>query len=230
MITLALEFSSALHSAAVARCAADTPPAVLGESQEEGGRHIRSLELVAGALAAAHVEREAVERIVVGLGPGSLTGIRAAIALAQGWQLARGVPVLGVSSVECLAAQAHALGWHGAVHVVLDAQRGEFFLAGFDISAAGWRATSALRLASADEVASLASSAALCIGPGAERLGPGGRNLFPHAARLAQLSCGRPASESAENLEPINLREMHFAKAPAPRLLPRGATGHTSQG
>jgi len=220
MITLALEFSSARHSAAVARCAADTPPAVLGEAHEEGARHIRSLALVAKALAAAQVEREAVECIAIGLGPGSLTGIRAAIALAQGWQFAREVRLLGVSSVECLAAQAHSLGWLGAVHVVLDAQRGEFSLVGFDISAAGWRETSALRLASADEVNLLAASGALCIGPGAERFGEGGRALFPDASTLARLACGRTGSEPGEQLEPISLRKVSFVKAPAPRTLP----------
>ena len=48
--------------------------------------------------------REAIEAIAVGLGPGSYTGIRAAIALAQGWQLAREVKTLGVSSVAAMAA------------------------------------------------------------------------------------------------------------------------------
>ena len=64
--------------------------------------------MIESALRQAGLEREEIECIAVGLGPGSYTGIRAAIALAQGWQLARGVKLLGVSSAECLATQAQA--------------------------------------------------------------------------------------------------------------------------
>ena len=69
-------------------------------------------------MADAKVERREIECIVVGLGPGSYTGIRGAIALAQGWQLASGVKLLGVSSVEGIAAQAQAEGIHGCVDVL----------------------------------------------------------------------------------------------------------------
>jgi len=64
--------------------------------------------------------------IAVGLGPGSYTGVRAAIALAQGWQLAREIKLLGVSSVEAIAVQAQAEKIFGRVNVVMDAQRNEF--------------------------------------------------------------------------------------------------------
>ena len=52
--------------------------------------------MIESALAEAKIEREQIEVIAVGLGPGSYTGIRAAISVAQGWQLARGVKLLGV--------------------------------------------------------------------------------------------------------------------------------------
>ena len=77
---------------------------LLGRAAETGGR--RAIGLVEEALRQAGCEREDMETIAVGLGPGSYTGIRGAIALAQGWQLGRGVNVLGISSVECLAAGA----------------------------------------------------------------------------------------------------------------------------
>ena len=77
--------------------------------------------------------------IAVGLGPGSYTGIRVAISMAQGWQLARGVKLLGVSSAECLAAQAQAEKIFGRVNVVIDAQRNEFYLATYEISPRGWQ-------------------------------------------------------------------------------------------
>ena len=67
------------------------------------------------------------------------TGIRSAISIAQGWQLARPIKLLGVSSADAVAAQAQTEGATGRVHVVIDAQRGEFYLAGYQLAAEGSR-------------------------------------------------------------------------------------------
>ena len=106
----------------------------LGEAIETGQRSTNALGLVEEALRQAQLDRAQIECLAIGLGPGSYNGIRLAIALAQGWQLARPVKLLGISSVECLAAQAQAEGIFGRVEVVIDAQRNEFYLAGYDLS------------------------------------------------------------------------------------------------
>ena len=91
---MALEFSSEQRSAAVAR-----DGIVLSEAVErDGGRVTNAFGLIEKALAAAKISREEIEAIAVGLGPGSYTGIRAAIAVAQGWQLARGIKLLGAAA------------------------------------------------------------------------------------------------------------------------------------
>src|SRR5687768_8901395 len=95
MKILALEFSSERRSVAVVENGD-----VLGEAHEQGGKHTRAFELIERALAAARLEREQIECVAVGLGPGSYMGIRIAIAIAQGWQLARGVKTAGVKSAE----------------------------------------------------------------------------------------------------------------------------------
>ena len=77
MTILAIEFSSETRSAAVL-----SDGRVAGHAAETGGR--RAIGLVEKALQQAGAEREDVEIIAVGLGPGSYTGIRGAIALAQG--------------------------------------------------------------------------------------------------------------------------------------------------
>ena len=69
-----------------------------------------------------------------------------AISIAQGWQLARGVKLLGIGSVECLAAQAQAEKIFGRVNVVIDAQRGEFYLANYEISADGVKEIEPLKI------------------------------------------------------------------------------------
>jgi tRNA threonylcarbamoyladenosine biosynthesis protein TsaB len=59
--------------------------------------------------------------IVVGVGPGSFTGLRIGLAAARGLALALDVPVAGISTLEALAA-----GAPGA-RPVIDAQRHEVF-------------------------------------------------------------------------------------------------------
>lgn len=97
MKILALEFSSEQRSVAVVE-----DGATLGEARERGGKHTEAFRLIEHALAAARVEREQIDCIAVGLGPGSYMGIRIAIAIAQGWQLARGVKTAGVRSTEAV--------------------------------------------------------------------------------------------------------------------------------
>ena len=134
----------------------------LGRGLVTGARSTNPLGLVEEALRQAQFDRAQIECLVIGLGPGSYNGIRLAIALAQGWQLARPVKLLGFSGAECLAAEAQAEGILGRVHVVIDAQRGEFYLAGYDLSAE----TSWNRAATIDHLAGGAS------------LPPGGRVII----------------------------------------------------
>src|SRR5262249_26329055 len=101
MTILALEFSSPQRSVAILRS-----PAQVAEVIETGHGVNAPLVMIDEALREAKLEREQIDCLAIGIGPGSYTGIRAAIALAQGWQLAREVKLIGVSSVECIAAQA----------------------------------------------------------------------------------------------------------------------------
>jgi tRNA threonylcarbamoyl adenosine modification protein YeaZ len=174
--------------------------------------------MVESALREAGLEREQVDCLAVALGPGSYAGIRSAIALAQGWQLALGTRTVGVSSVECLAARAQAEKIFGRVGVVIDAQRGEFYLAVYEISAGTFRETEPLRLAARADVDRLAGS--IIVGPEAARWPSAGRALFPDAELIGRLAVTRRDFESAAKLEPIYLRETSFVKAPPPRIIP----------
>src|SRR5450432_2598704 len=143
MTILALEFSSSQRSVALAR-----DGAVLADATETGERGTNAFGMIEKVLASAKIGREEVECLAVGLGPGSYTGIRVALAIAQGWQLARGVKLLGIGSVECLAAQAQAEGIRGRLKVLIDAQRNEFYSAGYDIAEAGPREIEQLKIIS----------------------------------------------------------------------------------
>lgn len=228
MRILALEFSSAQRSAAVLDAGADGTTGRVGEAIETGGAPaMRPFALIEAALREAGAEREQIEAIAVGLGPGSYTGVRAAIALAQGWQLASarggeagrgaGIQVFGVSSVECIAATAQEAGVIGSVSVVVDAQRGEFYLARYELSDAGWHELEPLRLAGRAEVQARDAAGETLIGPEVTRWFASGRVVFPRAAVLARLALKREPCARADALEPIYLRATSFAKAPPPR-------------
>ena len=181
---------------------------VLAEAVEQtGGRGTNALGLIGQVLAAAKISRAEIEAIAVGLGPGSYTGIRAAIAVAQGWQLAREVKLLGVSSAEALAVQAQAGKIFGRVNVVIDAQRNEFYLAAWEISERSRVAVTPLRLVTAAEMETRRADGETLVGP--EQAAA----LFASAAMVARLAVGRTDFTAGERLEPIYLREANFVKA-----------------
>jgi tRNA threonylcarbamoyladenosine biosynthesis protein TsaB len=220
MTILALEFSSPQRSVAVLRTDC---PAATAEAVETGGQGTKAFGMVEQVLAEAKIEREQIDVVAVGLGPGSYTGVRAAISLAQGLQLARAVKLLGVSSAECLVEQARMEKILGRVNVVIDAQRNEFYLAAYEVIPDGWRETRLLNILSLAEVQSLAGTDGTLIGPEVTRWFPGGRNIFPRAAALAGLAARRGNFVPGENLEPIYLRETNFVKAPARRPVASGS-------
>ncbi len=216
MKILALEFSSPQRSVAVFDPGAGAVAEVVDTTT---GYAMKPFTLIESALQQAGLEREQIQCVAVGLGPGSYNGIRAAIALAQGWQLARHVRLVGVNSAEGAAAQAAADGVTGRFNVVIDAQRGEFYLAEYESAGSARREILPLRIVTAAAIREREQAGELMVGPEVTRWFPGGRTIFPRAAVLAQLASERNDSGSGEKLEPIYLRETTFVKAPAPRVI-----------
>ena len=107
--------------------ARDDPPA----GARPGHTH-RLLPLVAELLEAAG-GWGAVDRIAVGVGPGTFTGLRIGVASARALARARALPLVGVSTLRSLALAAHRSGEAGAAGVLalIDARRGELFAAGW---------------------------------------------------------------------------------------------------
>lgn len=81
----------------------------------------------------AALDLRALEAVVVSLGPGSYTGVRAGVAAALGLASSTGIPVHGCSSLEVLAAGA-APG-HAAVYAAVDAGRGGLYVARVELHA-----------------------------------------------------------------------------------------------
>ena len=187
---------------------------VICEAIETGGQSTRAFSMIEKVLAEAKIEREQIDAIAIGLGPGSYTGIRVALSIAQGWQLARGVKLLGISSAECLAAQAWSEKIFGRVNVVIDAQRNEFYRAVYDISQSAWKEIEPLQITGPAEIQSSTATGEIWIGPEATRWFSSGRVIFPRATTLGQLGAGRNNFASGNKLAPIYLRATAFVKAP----------------
>lgn len=113
MLTLAFDTATEVATVALARNGE-----VLAERLS---RPVAILADVDAVLREAGVPSEAVERIAVGTGPGSYTGLRMGLITARVLSLSLAVPVAGVSTLDALAA-----GAEGAVPVI-DARRGEIF-------------------------------------------------------------------------------------------------------
>jgi len=210
MMILALEFSSTRRSVALVR-----GQQLLADVSETGESGTNAFGLIEKVLAAAEIGREKIEVVAVGLGPGSYSGIRVALAIAQGWQLAARVKVLGVSSVECLAAQALEGKMFGRVAVVIDAHRGEYYLASFEVSADRSKEVEALKIATRVEVELHANAGDILIGPEVTRWYAAGKSLYPQATTLAKLAAGRQEFDSGGLIKPIYLRDANFLKIPA---------------
>ena len=215
MKILALEFSSPQRSVAVVR--RDDSNIAVSEVIESGSTE--PFTMIENALRDAKLEREQLDCLVIGLGPGSYAGIRSAISIAQGWQLATGIKLLGISSAECIAAQAAADGLSGRANVIVDAQREEFYLAGYELAAESSQEVETLKILTKRRRHLRIDAGTVLIGPEVSRWFPSGKTVFPRAATLGRLALTRTDFVPGEKLVPIYLRETQFVKAPPPRLI-----------
>jgi tRNA threonylcarbamoyladenosine biosynthesis protein TsaB len=114
---------------------------------ERPGHATRLLGMADELLARAGIDWSALERIAVGLGPGTFTGLRVGVATARGLAQSLGIELVGVSSLRALAEPAlrselgakssDPSGCLDRVLAVLDARRGEAFAAAYRISGRG---------------------------------------------------------------------------------------------
>ncbi|MEJ7785881.1 MAG: tRNA (adenosine(37)-N6)-threonylcarbamoyltransferase complex dimerization subunit type 1 TsaB [Solirubrobacteraceae bacterium] len=131
------------------------------EPGERPGHVSQVLGLAEEALAAAGIELSSVDRIGVGVGPGSFTGLRIGIATARALAHSTGLELAPVSTLGALAVAAG----DGPVLAVLDARRGEAFVALWE----GGRGISAPRALAPEHLRSAAAGARLAVGDGALR-------------------------------------------------------------
>ncbi|MGZ4539712.1 MAG: tRNA (adenosine(37)-N6)-threonylcarbamoyltransferase complex dimerization subunit type 1 TsaB [Blastococcus sp.] len=123
MLVLALDTATPTLVAGVARWSAGHDVEVLAErAVPSGNRHAELLTpAIQGALADAGVTMADLGAVVTGLGPGPFTGLRVGVVTAEALGDARGLPVVGVCSLDAVGS--------GARTVVTDARRKEIYWA-----------------------------------------------------------------------------------------------------
>jgi len=111
------------------------------ESASEGRGQARLLlVMIERLLSSAGLEPADLAAVVVGVGPGTFTGVRVAVATARAIALALNIPVVGVSSLAALAAQAALVIKEERIEArslvtVVDAHRRQVFFAVYERAA-----------------------------------------------------------------------------------------------
>ena len=194
-MTVAIERSTSVQSAAV----------------EEGGKIVAAtvfegLDARSGAWAvrlAAFLDGRRPDRFLVGQGPGSFAGIRAALAYAQGYAIGGGATVTGLSSAAALARADRPTA------VVGDARRGLFWIALFD----GFRPVGEIFQVTADDLTRRIPLSVEVVTPDAARIDALLRETFdtrylggavPTAEGLLRAALAQPEAVVAQPL-PIYL-------------------------
>ncbi len=99
-----------------------------------------SLELlprIVAILADANLDKNDIDLIVFGRGPGSFTGLRIAVDVTQGLAYGLDIPVVGVSTLACIAQGRSRKSLNGtATHVMVAqiARQEELFYGAYDVS------------------------------------------------------------------------------------------------
>ncbi len=119
MFTLAIDTALAHCQAGLIDTAGHVVAAAGGPSQGDAEAVV---DRVAAVLAEAGAGFDDIARVAVTVGPGSFTGVRVGVAFAKGVGFARGIPVVGVTTLEALA-----YGVGGSVLAAIDARHGAVF-------------------------------------------------------------------------------------------------------
>ena len=197
---------------------------LLAQQVRDGDRgHAAALPPMAAAvLAEAGLRAEDLDAVAGVVGPGGFTGLRAALALAHGIALGAGLPVIGVTTGEALAAALPPERRAGrAAWAVVDNRRGRVVLERF--ARGSWAAAASPPAVFAADDLPQPCGRVVVVGDAAEevaeRLAARGADVLLSAVRLPDAAgAARVAAlRLAGRLPPLPARPL-YAEPPAVRL------------
>jgi tRNA threonylcarbamoyladenosine biosynthesis protein TsaB len=169
---------------------------IAGVEERAGHAHSeRVLPMLDRLLAAAGIPISALDAVAFGAGPGSFTGLRIACGVAQGLAFARGLPVIGISTLEAMAEES------GASRVVacLDARMHEVYYSALEKTGGRWQevvaaqcvAPAAVRVPAGEGWTGCGNGFAVYGSLGLESVIP---DIHPSATAVARLAAPRLAA------------------------------------
>ncbi len=219
MRLLAIETATSVHSVALL----DEDRVIAEQSYETKGRRGGLLlPAVDEMLRKARVTAKELDAVAVSVGPGSFTGLRVGLATAKGLALGAGAKLVGVSTLEVLAA-GYPAPETATICALLDAYRGEVYMALFRKTGAGLERLSDDTVLPPEKTAEAAGGmhAVHLIGDGAARyrdrlaeafgarasLSEAGLRAVPTAAVVGRLGRKKLTGDlQAEAISPVYLR------------------------
>lgn len=219
LLTLAFETATGCGSVALTRGDLATGK-VLAEYtvQPEQSHSRRLLGSVVAMFEATGLSWEDLDVVAVSLGPGSFTGLRIGMAAAKGIALAAGLPLIGVPTLDALAAQLPPAGL--PVYCLLDARKQQVYAGRYQWNEQAYGRTGSFLVLSPGQLAEKITEPCLVAGPGVFACGDvfaghshaqvwHSRVLYPRAALVG--FCGAlffagGEAPAAETLAPLYVR------------------------
>ena len=169
---------------------------IAGIEEHAGNRHsARLLPMLERLFEMNNIGPAQLDAVAFGAGPGAFTGLRIACGAAQGIALARGIPAIGVSTLEAMAEES------GAARVVacLDARMREVYYSAMEKTGARWSevlpaqcvAPAALQLPPGDGWVGCGNGFAVYGSLGLDKVIP---DIHPSAVAVARLAAPRLAA------------------------------------
>jgi tRNA threonylcarbamoyladenosine biosynthesis protein TsaB len=187
---------------------------------EKPGHTTQLLPLAHAALTEAGAAWSDLTRIGAGVGPGTFTGIRIGVATARALAQGLDIETVALSTLHALALGAGG----GPVLAILDARRGEAYVAAYGAGGAQLLAPSAWAPGRLAEVPALAPGSWQAVGDGAIRfraeLEAVGVTVSPDGADLHRVSAG-PLCRLAAEAPPVPRDALVPEYVRAPDAVPR---------
>ncbi len=130
MLVLAFDTTAAACSVALVKDGAAL--AHIRELMDQGQAEIL-IPQIEEVMEKAGVAYDALDRIAVTIGPGSFTGVRVGLSTARALGLAAGKPVIGINSLEAIAAAVPEVERRRHAHILaaVDTKRGDLYVQAF---------------------------------------------------------------------------------------------------
>jgi tRNA threonylcarbamoyl adenosine modification protein YeaZ len=174
---------------------------------------------------------EQIEQVYISIGPGSFTGLRIAVAFAKAMFIANQSKIIAVNTLDVIAANIEELGKHKKIGTILDAKRGQFFAAAYELEGTNkYKKTLNDCLITADEFIKKCADSQnpmWLLGEGLvyyrDNFKTDGINFldeqywWPKASKVHQLGCEKAQDnlfEDAYSLQPFYLRQPQLGKSP----------------